>query len=58
MQQVLAFMTWSSLSLSMFKIHRSSTDDVGLASVKTLNQQMASPHFPFSHIPSEIPFSP
>jgi hypothetical protein len=24
---------------------------------RPLNQQMASPHFPFSHVPSEIPFS-
>jgi hypothetical protein len=47
----------SSLSLFVFKIHRSSTETWGQEPHWTLNPQMASPHFPFSHIPSEIPFS-
>jgi hypothetical protein len=40
------------------KIHRGSTDAFPLGEYSTsLNPQMASPHFPFSHVPSEIPFS-
>jgi hypothetical protein len=55
----------SSLSLfCVLKIHCSSTDDMGAKSKittwphRTLNPQMASPRFPFSHIPSELPFFP
>jgi hypothetical protein len=46
------------------KIHRSSTDAFprlpkvnGWEYTTSLNPQMASPRFPFSHVPSEIPLS-
>jgi|SRR5882757_2247485 hypothetical protein len=48
----------SSSSLSVFKIHRSSNGRDQAWPRRTSNPQMASPHFPFSHVPSEISFSP
>jgi hypothetical protein len=51
------------ITFHVFKIHCSSTDDVRPRVLlpdlrRTSNPQMASPHFPFSHIPSEISFFP
>src|SRR5882724_9523037 len=55
---------WSSSSLfcvrdppQLNKRHISSPPQAnGWEYLASLNPQMASPHFPFSHVPSEIPF--